>query len=57
MNDIEKKIEELKSEFLTKLETLQKEVKMQKYISVTKKLSGNDFSNFRRSFTKKKIMI
>lgn len=29
MNDIEKKIEELKSEFLTKLETLQKEVKMQ----------------------------
>lgn len=30
MNDIEKKIEELKSEFLTKLETLQKEVKMQK---------------------------
>lgn len=30
MNDIEKKIEELKSEFLTKLEALQKEVKMQK---------------------------
>lgn len=29
MNDIGKKIEELKSEFLTKLETLQKEVKMQ----------------------------
>ena len=30
MNNIEKKIEELKSEFLTKLEALQKEVKMQK---------------------------
>lgn len=30
MNYIEKKIEELKSEFLTKLEALQKEVKMQK---------------------------
>ena len=29
MNDIKKKIEELKSEFLTKLEALQKEVKMQ----------------------------
>lgn len=30
MNDIEKKMEALKAEFLTKLETLQKEVKMQK---------------------------
>lgn len=30
MNDIEKKIEELKSEFLTKLEGLKKEAEMQK---------------------------
>ena len=30
MNDIEKKIEELKSEFLTKLEELKKEAEMQK---------------------------
>lgn len=29
MNDIEKKMEALKAEFLGKLETLQKEVKMQ----------------------------